>query len=97
MSRDVWSCRGRPDGPGQQFVLGLYCERCEIGLVAEEMARAPPQKWKLSELGWHRVNLDGSLGPPQQRMTWLLYALPWPENSFKSTQHRCFSNVRTLR
>ena len=56
------------EGPLQQFVLGLYCEVCGVGFVPEEMAKPAPQFWKRSELGWHRINADGSLGPPQERM-----------------------------
>jgi len=56
------------EGPLQQFVLGLYCEACGVGFVFEEMAKPPAQSWKLSELGFHRVGADGSLGPPQERM-----------------------------
>jgi hypothetical protein len=56
------------DGPLQQFVAGFYCEACGTGFVPEEMVKPAPQSWKLSELGFHRVNEDGSLGPPQERM-----------------------------
>ena len=56
------------EGPLQQFVQGLFCEVCGVGFVPEEMAKPAPQSWKLSELGWHRVNADGSLGPPQERI-----------------------------
>jgi hypothetical protein len=51
--------------PLQQFVLGLYCDRCGLGFIPEEMAKTKPQAWKLSERGWHRVSPDGSLGPAQ--------------------------------
>ena len=74
--RSACSCQGEfsvdglksefvTEGPLQQFVLALYCEGCGVGFVPEEMAKPAPQSWKLSELGWHRVNADGSFGPPQ--------------------------------
>jgi hypothetical protein len=56
------------EAPLQQFVLGGFCDRCGVGFVPEEMAKPRPQLWKLSELGFHRVNPDGSLGPPQEIM-----------------------------
>ncbi|WP_411879403.1 hypothetical protein [Polaromonas sp. YR568] len=56
------------EAPLQQFVAGLYCEACGTGFVPEGMAKPAAQSWKLSELGFHRVNEDGSLGPPQERM-----------------------------
>jgi hypothetical protein len=56
------------DGPLQQFVLGLYCDACGKGFVPEYMAKPAPQLWKLSKEGWHRVETDGSLGPPQERI-----------------------------
>jgi len=56
------------DGPLQQFVSGFYCEACGIGFVPEDMLKPAAQSWKLSELGFHRVNEDGSLGLPQERM-----------------------------
>jgi hypothetical protein len=56
------------EGPLQQFVSGFYCKVCGVGFVPEEMAKPAPQLWKLSEMGFHRVNPDGSLGPPQERM-----------------------------
>ena len=74
-----WSCSGElsvdglkpevvSESPLQQFVRGLFCERCEVGFVPEEMAKPEAQSWKLSEQGFHRVNPDGSLGPPQEFM-----------------------------
>lgn len=56
------------DGPLQQFVSGFYCEACGTGFAPEGMLKPAAQSWKLSELGFHRVNEDGSLGPPQDRM-----------------------------
>jgi hypothetical protein len=55
-------------GPLQQFVAGFYCETCGTGFVPEGMLKPTAQSWKLSELGFHLVNEDGSLGPPQERM-----------------------------
>jgi hypothetical protein len=54
------------DDPLQQFVLGFYCEACGIGFVPDEMAK-PFGGWVRSYQGWHRVNADGSIGPPQER------------------------------
>ena len=54
--------------PLQQFIVGLYCDSCGVGFVPESMAKPAPQKWKLSKRGWHRVNEDGTLGPPQNRI-----------------------------
>jgi hypothetical protein len=57
------------EGNLQQFVLGLYCETCGIGFVPDFMAKPVRQTWKLTELGWHPVNPDGSLGPPHLTMS----------------------------
>jgi hypothetical protein len=56
------------DVPLEQFVTGLYCEACGIGFIPERLAKPRRQSWKLSKDGWHRVNSDGSLGPPQKRI-----------------------------
>jgi hypothetical protein len=57
------------DGDLQQFVLGLYCETCGRGFVPDFKAKPALQTWKLTELGWHPVNADGSLGPAQLTMS----------------------------
>jgi len=49
----------------QQFIVGLYCEGCGLGFLPDFMVKPAPQSWQLTELGWHPVNSDGSLGPPQ--------------------------------
>lgn len=56
------------DGPLQQFVSGFYCEACGTGFVPEGMLKPAAQSWKLSGQGFHRVNEDGSLGPPRDCM-----------------------------
>jgi hypothetical protein len=55
------------DGSLQQFIVGLYCEACGLGFVPEEMLKPEPTRWRLSKEGWHRVNSDGTLGPPTER------------------------------
>jgi hypothetical protein len=52
----------------QQFIRGLYCEKCEIGFLPDEMASSLPQRWKLTSEGWCPVNSDGSLGAPRERV-----------------------------
>jgi hypothetical protein len=56
------------EGDLQQFFVGLYREACGLGFVPDFMAKPARQSWKLTELGWHPVNPDGSLGPPQLTM-----------------------------
>jgi hypothetical protein len=53
----------------QQFVSGLYCDACGIGFVPDEMAKPSPQRWISTPEGHRRVNPDGSLGPPQQKIS----------------------------
>jgi hypothetical protein len=53
------------DSPLEQFVEGHYCQACGIGFVSDDVAKSLPQMWKLSPQGWHRVQTDGSLGPPE--------------------------------
>jgi hypothetical protein len=55
------------EGALQQFISALYCDKCGVGFVPNEMLKTPRQKWALSKEGWHPVNSDGSLGPPKQR------------------------------
>lgn len=52
----------------EQFIEALYCEACDVSFIPKHMAKPEPQRFKLSELGWHPVNADGSLGPPQETM-----------------------------
>jgi hypothetical protein len=56
-------------GDLQQFVVALYCETCGLGFVPDHMAKEARQAWTLTELGWQRLNPDGSLGPPQRTMS----------------------------
>lgn len=55
------------ESPLQQFVSGLYCEACGVGFVPDEKAKPSPPRWRLSPEGWHLVNSDGSLDPPQDK------------------------------
>jgi hypothetical protein len=57
------------EGDLQQFLVGLYCEACGLGFIPAVMAKPARQAWRLTELGWHPVKPDGSLGPPQSTMT----------------------------
>ena len=52
----------------QQFIRALYCEKCEIGFLPDEMASPLPQGWKITPEGWCPVNSDGSLGTPRERV-----------------------------
>lgn len=54
--------------PLQQFIWALYCGKCGVGFVPDEMAKPPPERWKLSPEGWRPVQPDGSLGPPRDRI-----------------------------
>ena len=52
-------------GTTQQFVTGCFCEGCGHAFVPEHYLKPAKTAWKLTREGWHRVNADGTLGPPQ--------------------------------
>jgi uncharacterized protein YqkB len=53
----------------EQFVRALYCEKCALGFLPDEMASSVPQRWRLTSDGWCPVNSDGSLGTPRERVS----------------------------
>ena len=56
-------------GAAAQFIQALYCERCGIGYVPEQMAKPPAPHYQPTLEGWRRIYADGTIGPLLKRIT----------------------------
>jgi hypothetical protein len=56
------------DGPGAQFIHGLYCVSCGVGFIPESLAKPEAPTYKPFPNGWHRVLPNGELGPLLERI-----------------------------